>query len=168
MTYPYHYHEHKHCKYLYEGLLDYLTDTYDVNDIPAPLSKYAVYLRNKVDSNPVSILDYTDSLEYPLNDEEDRRYPSEQFLISLRYTIMQMTADKFRKIMRLVCEAWWDFCEDDYVVADEDKMKYRLYTCGWSGNEDILDALLGNPAIRTAVDVVNRGAVYEISYELSI
>ena len=169
MSYQYTYHEHKYYKSLFQGLESYIVDMEYSEDVPDEIAKYRAYLLGRHNQNPVSILDYVyPYIKHPIHDGGDNRYPSEQFLISLSETILQINVTKFRQIMRLVTDAWYDFCmPDTFVDADEKNMTYRLYTGGWSGNEDIIDALLSNVCIRPAMDVHNDGAVWTFTYRLS-
>ena len=169
MTYPYNYYEHKHYKTLFQGLESYIAEREYRDSVPDEITKYRTYLLERHHQNPASILDYAyPYIEHPIHDEEDGRYPSEQFLISLAETVLQITARKFRQIMEVVTDAWYDFCmPDTFVDADDEHLIYRLSTGGWSGNEDIIDALLSNICIHVAMDVHNDGSVWTLRYRLS-
>lgn len=162
MTYPYTYYEHKYYKNLHMGLLDYVNVVYAGKEIPSALEQYSEYLAERYTPIPASIFEFKELSD--IRDSEDFRYPSDRFLIALRETLLQMTVEKYREIMDIVYDAWYDFCHEEFKKFDESTLTYTLYTCGWSGNEDIIDALLGNISIRPLLDVYNKGAVWIIKY----
>lgn len=75
-----------------------------------------------------------------LCDPEDRRYPNPLFLVSLHFSNVEFTKENWDRLIELIKEAWYCFSDED-IFMDEENNTLELYTGGWSGNEDIIEAL---------------------------
>lgn len=65
--------------------------------------------------------------EYPLDEDLEK--------------IRKWDLNKIRELFEFIEEIWWT-PERGFVRLKDDKI--QLHTGGWSGNEDIIDALLSN------------------------
>jgi len=76
-----------------------------------------------------------------LTDPEDSRYPSEEFLICLREE--KEFVNNIENYIDIIEQVWYD---SEYGFDYDSKNRtLKLDTLGWSGNEDILEALSYNP-----------------------
>lgn len=67
-------------------------------------------------------------------------YPTESTINAIREWRIDTPKDA-RDLMGFVREAWK---YDDYFEVSSDDVNYRIHTGGWSGNEDLIDALRHN------------------------
>lgn len=140
------YYEHKANKELFQGLETYLNSEYPkdengVQNIPTDILKYSNYLKEHFVQNPKPLLSYYED-DDDIKAEDDMRYPSEDFLISLAEANIEPSKEDYDKVLDLIERAWYKI--DDSEVYVDSQGWYCFYTFGWSGNEDILTALFHN------------------------
>ncbi len=67
-------------------------------------------------------------------------YPSEDVLQEIEK--FSLTERKVEDLLEIVKEAWNDI--GNFVLIGKSKKRLELHTGGWSGNEDIINALRNN------------------------
>lgn len=141
MNYPINVHEHSLFKAFYDELQTYKACTNPAAD--GSIVDLETYLSRRF------FRDLKPFWEYGLDgcvDEEDRRYPSDEWLASLIET--PHMPDKFKEclehgdiLLQQLEEAWlWSDWNDTFSFDEETKI-LTAYTSGWSGCEDIIFAL---------------------------
>lgn len=74
-----------------------------------------------------------------LFDPEDHRYPHTKLLLSIRDKHLNPNEEGWDTLVRILHAAWYTGVGE--ISYDEDTDTVTMYTGGWSGNEDIIDAL---------------------------
>ena len=78
---------------------------------------------------------------YEIDPETGGIYPTKEFITLLRRYDRQIP---FSKLLEMLKQGW-AYSKSGYYKLDKEKKLLHLSTAGWSGNEEIMRAILCNP-----------------------
>ena len=83
------------------------------------------------------------AIDFELFSDEHIHYPSEELLEYLR-TVNYTNSKDFINIVNIIRNVWWpSFYSDKLpITKKEDHYEIIFITSGWSGNEDIIEAIM--------------------------
>lgn len=136
------YWEHVTYKQTYDNVMEVMLDSYSSKEqFPRDWKILLKQIQQRFYPDEVikPWTEYVPGEDALFDPENGRIYPHSLFLISLRYSRVDVSVENWLHLIELIMSVW--NTTQGNVEYDEEKHTLTLYTGGWSGNEDIVSAL---------------------------